>query len=303
MKGTIYYDATNNFCDSNNLPTFPFHDYTKTTRGTPIILVTNDTNCSATTKAFNVYLTGGKVMILNSSYEDLSGEWNFDDASGDKVDIPTLIIKKSIAKKLIDKITKDPEYVEPVTAFIEFENISKEAVSRLEVVMNSVDSRALSMLKELAFYRDTLDKYVEVVPIYFYDYYYDFFSEEEYCLKGAKYCSDSFGNLKGKDVSLVNVYHKCVYSATKEQKNNIFWSFINDYFDKCLQEKPTYEKIQQCMNEIADKYNITKAVDTCFAAETKNFSLAKKDEELIETKNIFRFPTIMVNERVYRVFN
>merc|ERR1712151_461838 len=100
-------NGNNTWCHFDSIiPPFNFdkdpdNDYS------PLFMVDHG-DCPYTVKAYNVRARGGRVMILVSNDETFKWFDNVDDKLGERVDIPTVIIKKSTGELLKDYIKKNP---------------------------------------------------------------------------------------------------------------------------------------------------------------------------------------------------
>jgi hypothetical protein len=102
-----------------------------------------------TNKAYNVRARGGNVMLLISDNESFMEDQNKDDQIGERVDIPTVIIKNSFGEKIKEYIKKS--HHSKVIISIKFSG-NKEKGAEMYLFMKSDDMKALHFFKEFENY-------------------------------------------------------------------------------------------------------------------------------------------------------
>lgn len=132
-------------------------------------------------------------MILVSDNESFNSEFNRDDQSGEKLDIPTVIIKSSDGQIIKDYVKENPNVDISMTIFFETKNESNKVFVRM--FMRSDDPKSLHFFSEFREYFEILRGKILFFP--YYKYYEceqcevsNSVSEkpENSCIKSIEYC-------------------------------------------------------------------------------------------------------------------
>jgi len=132
-------------------------------------------------------------MILVSNDESFKIYDNVDDKLGEKVDIPTVIIKKSTGDILKDYIKKNKQ--SKITLSVKFSGVKVGEKFSFELYLRSDDIKALHFFKEFEQYYRLLKNKFTFKPIY--RYYRRIYSNSsdildsertEPCIKNSEYC-------------------------------------------------------------------------------------------------------------------
>lgn len=132
-------------------------------------------------------------MILVSNDETFKYFDNVDDKLGERVDIPTVIVKKSTGDVLKDYIKKNNQA--KVTISVKFSGVKQGENLLFEFFLRSDDVKALHFFKEFQPYYDLLKQNLTFKPIYkYYKGLYDSSSDSidpeksEPCIKNSQFC-------------------------------------------------------------------------------------------------------------------
>ena len=109
-----------------------------------------------TRKAYNVRARGGRVMLLISDNDYFNHESNVDDQLGDRIDIPTIILKKNEGGEIRKYLSENPS--QKVVMSIKFTASKNDGPLKIELFMKSDDMKALHFFKEFKQYYDKLSK-------------------------------------------------------------------------------------------------------------------------------------------------
>lgn len=132
-------------------------------------------------------------MILVSDDETFKYFDNVDDKLGERVDIPTVILKKSTGELLKDYIKKNPNA--KVTISAKFTGKKEGEKLLFEYFLRSDDVKAIHFFKEFEQYFNLLRDHITFKPVY---KYYKFFarssdslnpSNDEPCIKNSQFCT------------------------------------------------------------------------------------------------------------------
>ena len=82
-------------------------------------------DCRYTKKAYNAEYNGAKIALIISDREELTDRDpnNYDDGTGEKIKIPTLIIPSKYGKKIKDFMKNNPSLAQYVTLSINFKMV------------------------------------------------------------------------------------------------------------------------------------------------------------------------------------
>lgn len=106
----------------------------------------------------NVRNKGASVMLLVSSTNDFDDENNFDDKLGEKVDIPTVIIRSSVGDK-IKKYIESNTFNKPIMSIKFSGRVWDNGNFKMEMFLRSDDVKSLHFFKEFNVYYQKLSKY------------------------------------------------------------------------------------------------------------------------------------------------
>jgi hypothetical protein len=122
----------------------------------PIFLIQHG-GCPWTRKVYNARARGARVVVLISDSENFHHEENKDDKLGERIDIPTVIIRKSDGETITDYMKKNT--IRKVTMSVKFVSVVEEG-QRIEVklFMRADDPKALHFFKEFKQYYLPLSK-------------------------------------------------------------------------------------------------------------------------------------------------
>jgi predicted DNA binding protein len=95
-------------------------------------------------------------MLLVSDDETFHHDMNIDDQLGERIDIPTVILKKSDGQAIIDYLKKNE--LTKVTMSIKFVSVSENGKIVLKLFMRSDDVKALEFFKEFRGYYEKMCK-------------------------------------------------------------------------------------------------------------------------------------------------
>ena len=95
-------------------------------------------------------------MLLVSDNENFNYESNVDDQLGDRIDIPTVIIKKNEGDEIRKHLTTNPS--EKVVMSVKFMASKSDGPLKIELFMKSDDMKSLHFFKEFKQYYDKLSK-------------------------------------------------------------------------------------------------------------------------------------------------
>lgn len=132
-------------------------------------------------------------MILVSNDETYRYFDNVDDKLGERVDIPSIIIKKSTGEILKDYIKKNKQ--SKITMSIKFTGVKDGENLLFEFFLRSDDVKALHFFKEFEQYYRLLKNKFTFKPVY--KYYRGIYSQSsdsldsdrtEPCIKNSEYC-------------------------------------------------------------------------------------------------------------------
>lgn len=132
-------------------------------------------------------------MILVSNDETFKYFDNVDDKLGERVDIPTVIVKKSTGDLLKDYIVKNPNA--KVTISAKFTGKKEGEKLLFEYFVRSDDIKGIHFFKEFQQYFKQIKDHIIFKPVY---KYYKFFAESsdsmnpentEPCVKNSNYCT------------------------------------------------------------------------------------------------------------------
>lgn len=132
-------------------------------------------------------------MILVSNDETYKYLENVDDKLGERVDIPTVIIKKSTGDLLKDYLKKNQN--SKVTMSAKFTGKKEGEKLLFEYYLRSDDVKAIHFFREFEQYLNLLDDHMVFRPIYKYYKFYSKTSDSlspantEPCIKNSEYCS------------------------------------------------------------------------------------------------------------------
>jgi len=132
-------------------------------------------------------------MILISDDESFKYFDNVDDKLGERVDIPTVILKKSTGELLKDYIKKNTNV--KLTMSAKFTGKKEGEKLLFEYFLRSDDVKGIHFFKEFEQYFNLLENHITFKPIYKYYKFYaktsDSLSPEndEPCIKNSEYCS------------------------------------------------------------------------------------------------------------------
>lgn len=132
-------------------------------------------------------------MILVSNDETFKYFDNIDDKLGERVDIPTVIIKKSTGDLLKDYLKKNPQARLTISA--KFTGKKEGEKLLFEYYLRSDDVKAIHFFKEFEQYFKILKEHITFKPVYKYYKFYSKTSDSldpsntEPCIKNSQYCS------------------------------------------------------------------------------------------------------------------
>jgi FlaA1/EpsC-like NDP-sugar epimerase len=132
-------------------------------------------------------------MILVSNDESYKYFDNVDDKLGERVDIPTVIIKKSTGDLLKDYIKKNPNTKLTISA--KFTGKKEGEKLLFEYFLRSDDVKAIHFFKEFEQYFNLLKDHITFKPIYKYYKFFDKTSDSlspsstEPCIKNSEFCT------------------------------------------------------------------------------------------------------------------
>jgi len=109
-----------------------------------------------TRKAYNVRARGGRVMLLVSDNDYFNYKDNVDDQLGDRIDIPSIILKKNEGDEIRKYIMDNPS--KKVVMSIKFTASKTDGPLKIELFIKSDDMKALHFFKEFKQYYDKLSK-------------------------------------------------------------------------------------------------------------------------------------------------
>ncbi len=98
------YDA----CDIDKMKPIDFKPFLKEHEA-PVVIV-DVGSCRLSRKAQNVEFIGGKLMLLITRNEQLIDELNYDDSFAQVINIPTVIITKSLGDKIKEQLSSGVSY-------------------------------------------------------------------------------------------------------------------------------------------------------------------------------------------------
>lgn len=132
-------------------------------------------------------------MILVSDDETYKPLENVDDKLGERVDIPTVIIKKSTGDILKDYIKKNSQ--SKVTISVKFTGVKAGENLVFELFLRSDDVKALHFFKEFEQYYKSLKNHFTFKPVYkYYKGIHTLSSDSlepertEPCIKNSEFC-------------------------------------------------------------------------------------------------------------------
>lgn len=135
-------------------------------------------------------------MILVSNDETYKYYENVDDKLGERVDIPTVIVKNSVGKILKDFILKNKQT--KITMSVKFTGVKEGENLAFDFFLRSDDIKALHFFKEFQQYYKLLKNKFTFRPVY---KYYKGLSlessdildanEKEPCIKNSEFCGST----------------------------------------------------------------------------------------------------------------
>jgi hypothetical protein len=132
-------------------------------------------------------------MILVSDDETYKYLDNVDDKLGERVDIPTVIIKKSTGDLLKNYLKKNPN--SKLTISAKFTGKKEGEKLLFEYFLRSDDVKAIHFFKEFEQYFTMLKDHIIFKPVYKYYKFYSNTSDSlnpsnsEPCIKDSQYCT------------------------------------------------------------------------------------------------------------------
>lgn len=101
-------------------------------------------------------------MILVSSTNDFEDDNNFDDKLGEKVDIPTIIIRHAQGSKL-KRYIESTSFNKPIVSIKFSGRIWENGSFRMEMYLRSDDIKSLHFFKEFNIYYQKLSKIYNLI--------------------------------------------------------------------------------------------------------------------------------------------
>ena len=279
-------------------------------------------NCSYFDKVRNIENSGGHLAIIISEREDeVSGIFLSEEGFGSDITIPAILISKKDGQKLADYYVRHPtkEGIRDIRLEVQFQNENLDNTVRYDVWYSPEQDSAYSFFKEFKDLQKALGGHA-ILNIHFFTYpHFTYVPNKrvkvENCFGSGLYCmrpgKSSISN--GADVIRESIRQKCIYKYCFEHKNkkkqNSFWNYIDNFYDKCVYEKTIDTS---CSEKIMKKVGIpVKEIQQCYEESfignkkqndyeyyLKNTFL-DKEYELRKKNFISKSPSITINDRVY----
>jgi len=263
-----------------------------------------------TRKAYNVQQRGGMIMLLISDDKTFKDYKNVDDKIGDRITIPTIILRKeegSEIKRFIEKNKK-----ERVAMSIKFFGKLSDDSMTFDLFLRSDDPKALHFFTEFKQYYDLLKNEWTFTPYYkYYQYTWEQSSDvpnakgSEPCMHQGKYCAHENEDLQiynPRIVLIENIRQSCIFKIYKDDANDVYWNYMINFSDTCVDiNYPIFT--EECAEDIMELMKIDKdEVDKCIKTNVQESdkSIAAKDYQNYINKKVHKIPEVQINGIKYR---
>lgn len=252
-------------------------------------------------------------MLLINDNNILNDEYNVDDQLSNRIDIPTVIIPKSVGE-IIKQSLSQPES-EKLIMSIKFLSIKENGVLDMMLFFRSDDIKALSFFKEFNSYKNILSDKLHFTPIYKYNTFpyedtdnsiHDIKNNTTPCIKSSKLCSTPNPSLlitNPRIILLENVRQSCIYSL---YNLNAYWEYMINFRDVCadinnpsFNSECSYNVLKLTKSIPSDSKNI-ELIETCMQNMINEESKIEDDFEMFNRKRIYKTPELLLNGVKYR---
>jgi len=261
-------------------------------------------------------------MILVSDDETYKYFDNVDNKLGERVDIPTVIVKKSTGDLLKDYITKNKR--SKVTMSIKFSGAKDGENLVFEFFFRSDDVKALHFFKEFEQYYKLLKNKFTFKPIY--KYYKGISSSSsneldaersEPCIKDSQFCGSTNSSKilknfliiylfielniqKERYVLMENIRQSCIYELNTQDLDP-YWNYMMAFSDTCVDlNNPLFD--EKCAKNVMTALGIDdNKVTQCMEKLIKNTGKIEDDTKLFKDRKVYKLPEILLNGIKYKV--
>ena len=273
----------------------------------------SSTNCEYTQKAFNVKARGGKIMLLIDDNNILNDEYNVDDQLSNRIDIPTVIIPKSVGEIIKQSISQPGS--DKLIMSIKFLSTKDNGVLDMMLFFRSDDIKALSFFKEFNSYKNILSDKLHFTPIYKYNTFpyedtdnsiHDIKNNTTPCIKSSKLCSTPNPSLlitNPRVILLENVRQSCIYSL---YNIDTYWEYMINFRDVCADtNNPSFNSecsynVLKLTKSIPSDSTSIELIETCMHNMINEESKIEDDFAMFNKKRVYKTPELMLNGVKYR---
>lgn len=279
-------------------------------------------NCSFFEKVRNIENAGGHLAIIISETEDsVNGIFLSEEGLGSDITIPAILVSRKDGQKLADYYVRHPtkEDNRDIRLEVQFQNEKLDNTVRYDVWYSPEQDSAYSFFKDFKDLQKALGGQA-ILDIHFFTYpHFKYLPNKrqklENCFGSGLYCTrpgkSSFTN--GAEIIRESIRQKCIYKYSYENKNkkkiNLFWNYVDNFYDKCVFEKTIDTS---CSEKIMKKVGLpVKDIQKCYEESfignrnqneyefyLKNKFL-DKEYELRKKNFVSKSPSITINDRVY----
>jgi hypothetical protein len=251
-------------------------------------------------------------MLLVSNDEFLSKSENIDDKTGERVNIPTVIIKNTDGA-LIKKSLQNQNDSQKVSLAVKYTNINKDGNLVMELYMRSDDVKALHFFKEFKSNFDKMKNKMKFIPVYKYHKCSSCESKndlkelyQDACVYNGKYCGSYNFDLNienTRTILLENLRQACVYKLNNSQDDiQIYWNYMIAFSDMCVNiNEPLFN--EKCAENALDISKANKEkVNACMkeAVEGNKSENFQQDIQKFQDNKVHKYTTIILNGVNYK---